>query len=143
MYDYYLGGKDNFAADRQAAERVLAVADVAGCRRADDVRVRRRSKAPAGHIHPAGDVQRAETRAKAGARLFFLFRGAEQLTNAVGVRDDVMDGRDAGKPGVRRYDRVRTRGVGRRGQNGVEGAESRSFLVQAQPSARAKARSAD
>lgn len=26
MYDYYLGGKDNFAADRDAAERVLAVA---------------------------------------------------------------------------------------------------------------------
>jgi hypothetical protein len=25
MYDYYLGGKDNFAADREAAERVLAV----------------------------------------------------------------------------------------------------------------------
>lgn len=24
MYDYYLGGKDNFAADREAAERVLA-----------------------------------------------------------------------------------------------------------------------
>jgi SAM-dependent methyltransferase len=26
LYDYYLGGKDNFAADRQAAERILAVA---------------------------------------------------------------------------------------------------------------------
>jgi SAM-dependent methyltransferase len=26
MYDYYLGGKDNFAADRQAAEKVLASA---------------------------------------------------------------------------------------------------------------------
>jgi SAM-dependent methyltransferase len=25
MYDYYLGGKDNFPADRQAAERVLAI----------------------------------------------------------------------------------------------------------------------
>lgn len=25
MYDYYLGGKDNFAADREAAERVLAI----------------------------------------------------------------------------------------------------------------------
>lgn len=25
MYDYYLGGKDNFAADREAAERVLAL----------------------------------------------------------------------------------------------------------------------
>jgi SAM-dependent methyltransferase len=25
MYDYYLGGKDNFAADREAAEKVLAV----------------------------------------------------------------------------------------------------------------------
>jgi hypothetical protein len=24
MYDYYLGGKDNYAADRQAAEQVLA-----------------------------------------------------------------------------------------------------------------------
>ncbi|GAA0410758.1 SAM-dependent methyltransferase [Microbispora corallina] len=26
LYDYYLGGKDNFASDREAAERVLAVA---------------------------------------------------------------------------------------------------------------------
>jgi len=26
MFDYYLGGKDNFAADRQAAEKVLAAA---------------------------------------------------------------------------------------------------------------------
>ncbi len=25
MYDYYLGGKDNFAADREAAEKVLAI----------------------------------------------------------------------------------------------------------------------
>jgi hypothetical protein len=25
VYDYWLGGKDNFAADREAAERVLAV----------------------------------------------------------------------------------------------------------------------
>jgi hypothetical protein len=25
MYDYYLGGKDNYPADREAAERVLAV----------------------------------------------------------------------------------------------------------------------
>ncbi|GIH66979.1 SAM-dependent methyltransferase [Microbispora siamensis] len=28
MYDYYLGGKDNFAADREAAERVMAVAPI-------------------------------------------------------------------------------------------------------------------
>ncbi|WP_328710496.1 SAM-dependent methyltransferase [Microbispora hainanensis] len=28
MYDYYLGGKDNFAADREAAERVIAAAPV-------------------------------------------------------------------------------------------------------------------
>jgi len=26
VYDYWLGGKDNFAADREAAERVLAAA---------------------------------------------------------------------------------------------------------------------
>jgi hypothetical protein len=26
VYDYWLGGKDNFAADREAAERVLAIA---------------------------------------------------------------------------------------------------------------------
>jgi len=24
MYDYYLGGKDNFPADREAAERIIA-----------------------------------------------------------------------------------------------------------------------
>jgi hypothetical protein len=29
MYDYYLGGKDNFAADRAAAEKVLAIAPAA------------------------------------------------------------------------------------------------------------------
>ena len=46
---------------------------------------------------------------------------------------DVMDGRYTGKPGVRRYERVSTRRVGGCGQNGAEGAESRSFLVQAQP----------
>jgi hypothetical protein len=32
MYDYYLGGKDNFEADRVAAEKVLAL--VPGLRRA-------------------------------------------------------------------------------------------------------------
>jgi hypothetical protein len=32
MYDYYLGGKDNFAANREAAEKVLAL--VPGLRRA-------------------------------------------------------------------------------------------------------------
>lgn len=32
MYDYYLGGKDNFAADREAAQRVLAL--IPGLRRA-------------------------------------------------------------------------------------------------------------
>jgi hypothetical protein len=36
MYDYFLGGKDNFKVDRQAAERVLAVApDVVGAARAN------------------------------------------------------------------------------------------------------------
>src|SRR3954470_6916222 len=25
MYDYYLGGKDNFAADREAAERIMSI----------------------------------------------------------------------------------------------------------------------
>jgi hypothetical protein len=30
VYDYWLGGKDNFAADREGAERVLAVT---GCLR--------------------------------------------------------------------------------------------------------------
>ena len=44
-----------------------------------------------------------------------------------------MDGRDSGKPGVRRDECVSTRRPGRRGQNGVEGAEFRSFLVQAEP----------
>ncbi len=37
-----------------------------------------------------------EVRGKVGARLFF--RSPEQLTNAISVRDDVMDGRDAGMP---------------------------------------------
>ena len=32
VYDYWLGGKDNFAADREAAERVLAVAPGLRCR---------------------------------------------------------------------------------------------------------------
>jgi len=30
VYDYWLGGKDNFAAGREAAERVLAVAPCCG-----------------------------------------------------------------------------------------------------------------
>ena len=36
MYDYLLGGKDNFAADREAAERAMAVAPaIAPCARAN------------------------------------------------------------------------------------------------------------
>ncbi len=35
MYDYYLGGKDNFAADREAAEKVIAISVEVG----NDVRV--------------------------------------------------------------------------------------------------------
>ncbi|GAA1548722.1 SAM-dependent methyltransferase [Actinomadura kijaniata] len=35
MYDYYLGGKDNFAADREAAEKVIAISVEVG----NDIRV--------------------------------------------------------------------------------------------------------
>ena len=32
IYDYLLGGKDNFPADREVAEQLLAIAPVAHCR---------------------------------------------------------------------------------------------------------------
>ena len=88
---------------------------------------------PTAH-RPSRDVRRM--RGGVGARLFF--RRAEQLKNAISVRDDVMNGRDTGKPGVRRYERVSTRRAGGCGQNGVEGAESRSFPVKAQPFAQVR-----
>jgi hypothetical protein len=71
-------------------------------------------------------------------RVKLFFRNAEQLTNAISVRNDVLDGRDTGKPGVRRYERLSTRRTGRCGQNGVERAEFRSFLVPAQPFAQVR-----
>jgi hypothetical protein len=66
-----------------------------------------------------------------GCELFF--RSAEQLTNAISIRDDVTDGRDTGKPGVRRYERISTRRAGGCGQNGIEGAGPRSLPEKAQP----------
>ena len=45
VYDYWLGGKDNFAADREAAERVLAVAPSAKTFRRRAVRQRRAGRA--------------------------------------------------------------------------------------------------
>jgi len=41
MYDYYLGGKGHWAADREAAEHVLAVAEVPAIARANRAFLRR------------------------------------------------------------------------------------------------------
>ena len=60
-----------------------------------------------------------------------FFRGGQQPADAIGVRDDVMDGRDAREPGVCRHERLGSCGVGRCGQDRVERAEARSFLEQA------------
>ena len=60
-----------------------------------------------------------------------FFRGGEQPADAIGVRDDVMDGRDAGEPGVCRHERLSSCRMGRCGQDRVERAEARSFLEQA------------
>ena len=60
-----------------------------------------------------------------------FFRGGQQPADAIGVRDDMMDGRDAGEPGVCRHERLSSCRVGRGGQDRVERAEARSFLEQA------------
>jgi hypothetical protein len=60
-----------------------------------------------------------------------FFRGSQQPADAIGVRDDMMDGRDAGEPGVCRHERLSSCRVGRCGQDRVERAEARSFPEQA------------
>jgi hypothetical protein len=59
------------------------------------------------------------------------FRGGQQPSNAIGVRDDMVDGRDTGEPGVCRHERLSSCRMGRCGQDRVERAEPRSFLEQA------------
>ena len=70
-------------------------------------------------------------RAAASHPTGLFFRGGQQPADAIGVRDDMMDGRDAGEPGVRRHERLSSCRVGRCGQDSVERAEARSFLEQA------------
>jgi hypothetical protein len=60
-----------------------------------------------------------------------FFRGGQQPADAIGVGDDVMDGRDAGEPGVCRHECLCSSRVGRCGQDRVERAEARSLLEQA------------
>jgi hypothetical protein len=60
-----------------------------------------------------------------------FFRGDQQPADAIGVRDDVMDGRDAGEPVVCRHERLGSCRVGRCSQDRVERAEAGSFLEQA------------
>jgi hypothetical protein len=60
-----------------------------------------------------------------------FFRGGQQPADAIGVRDDVMDGGNAGEPGVCRHERLSSCRVGRGGQDRVERAKARSFLEQA------------
>jgi S-adenosyl methyltransferase len=56
MYDYYLGGKDNFEADRAAAEKVLAV--VPGLRQGVHYD---RCKSGCAHGAPLGNPEREAT----------------------------------------------------------------------------------
>ena len=71
-------------------------------------------------------------RAAASHSTGLFFRGDEQPADAIGVRDDVMDGRDAlREPVVCRHQRLSSCRVGRCGQDRVERAEARSFLEQA------------
>ena len=60
-------------------------------------------------------------------------RGSQQPADGIGVRDDMMDGRDAGEPGVCRHERLGSCRMRRCGQDRVERAEARSFLEHAQP----------
>jgi hypothetical protein len=70
-------------------------------------------------------------RAAASLSTGLFFGGGQQSADAIGVRDDVMDDRDAGEPGVCRHERLGSCRVGRCGQDRVERAEARSFLEQA------------
>jgi hypothetical protein len=66
VYDYWLGGKDNFAADREAAERVLAVAP--GHEDPWGIVARLMAATPAGSYltisHPAIDIHHAQVTAQ-------------------------------------------------------------------------------
>ncbi|MEV4085026.1 SAM-dependent methyltransferase, partial [Nonomuraea fuscirosea] len=59
MYDYFLGGKDNFPADREAAERIVQLSGKGG---AD---VREMARANRGFL-----VRAVEAAARAGVRQF-------------------------------------------------------------------------
>ncbi|GAA3211088.1 SAM-dependent methyltransferase [Nonomuraea helvata] len=59
MYDYFLGGKDNFPADREAAERILALSSQRGAN------VREMARANRGFL-----VRAVEAMARAGVRQF-------------------------------------------------------------------------
>lgn len=76
------------------------------------------------HAQVAGALLRATPR--------LLFRGGQQPADAIGVRDDMMVGRDSGEPGVCRHQRLGSCRVSRGGQDRVERAEARSFREQAQ-----------
>ena len=57
--------------------------------------------------------------------------GRQQPADAIGVRDDMRDGCDAGEPSVCRHERLSSCRVGRCGQDRVERAEARPFLEKA------------
>ena len=87
---------------------------------------------------PRGQSRPLECRAPQGGRWAaashstgLFFRGGQQPADAIGVRGDVLDARDAGEPGVCRHERLSSCRVGRCGQDRVERAEARSFLEQA------------
>ena len=60
-----------------------------------------------------------------------FFRGGHQSADAIGVRDDMVDGRDTGEPSVSRHERLSCCRVGCCGQHRVERAEAGCFLEQA------------
>jgi hypothetical protein len=80
--------------------------------------------------HPAPRGAEWQTGRREPSRGLY-FRGGQQPSNAIGVRDDMVDGRDTGEPGVCRHERLSSCRMGRCGQDRVERAEARSFLEQA------------
>jgi len=83
------------------------------------------------HHDPVTVTRPGGRRAAASHPTGYSSGAASSLRNAIGVRDDMMDGRDAGEPGVCRHERLSSCCVGRCGQDRVERAEARSFPEQA------------
>ena len=99
VYDYWLGGKDNFAADREAAERVLAVAP--GHEDPWGIVARLMAATPAGSYltipHPAIDIHHAQA---TGQRVYNERVSTPQTLRTPGAGGEVLHRSRPGRAGT-------------------------------------------